>query len=320
MNLLRSIFIASILPAACFASSLPPNLAQELKSQADELSPLSIQWTDNGQPQTLLRQNRCVYCGSPADAASFDGSTIYWRFENADQPVLLKIPASRLGDARRNVHWLQCRYLDAAGWHIPSTASQLAASNCQSVILQLIEAGASVSRLEYVQPTQIRIELAAVHPPAMKYVFYLDPKLGNAIRRQEEYLGGQLRTEIDNEDFQRLGTRSIWLPRHCRIETPQNPHDLRLISISLNPIPPDQFVLSTDRIGALISDETAPGGPINFQIPPAPATLDFDELTASAPPATSSIAPRIWILLAATGAALTWTAWRSRTLLTHRMR
>lgn len=320
MNLLRSIFIASVLSAACFASGLPTNLAQELESQADGLTPLSIQWTDNGQPQTLLRQNRWVYCGSPADAASFDGSTIYWQFENADQPVLLKIPASRLGDARRNVHWLQSRYLDAAGWHIPSTASQLVASDCQSVILQLIEAGASVNRLEYVQPTLIRLELAAVHPPAMKYVFYLDPKLGNAIRRQEEYLNGQLRTEIDNEDFQRLGTRSIWLPRHCRIEPPQNPHDLRLISISLNPIPASQFVLSTDQIGALISDETAPGGPINFQIPPAPATLDFDELAASAPPATSSIAPRIWILLAATGAALTWTAWRSRTLLTHRMR
>jgi hypothetical protein len=348
-------FVAALISTACLGSDLPLNLTQTLKTQAEELAPLSVQWTDDSQPQQVFWQHGCVYCSSALDATSFDGATICWRFDNDGQQVVLKIPAARIDSRRRNIVWLQCRYLSAAGWELPSRARELIRSDCLSTILKLIEDGARVNRVDDVQldgRSLTRVELAGLQSEgaadftgprpmgaastaspsiaprpndpgqhsaakAIKYLFYLDPQFGDAIRRREDYFDGQLRAQVDNDEFQHLSGRDIWLPRRCVVKASGKSHDLRVDTISLNPILPNQFVMATNRIGALVSDETVPGGQLSFQIPPAPNTMEFDDLVASAGPGGSPGLDRSWALLAVAGAvsASAWLGWKSRAAL-----
>ena len=317
MKRLACIFFLVVCVGKCFALTLPADLVRSLNAQAAELSPIAIQWTEDGRGRHTFLQGRCICCAAEADEAAFDGTTLFWRFENAGQRVLLEMSAEGLRGGEQQVRWMRCEYLDAAGWELPSITSELLHSGCKSVIVQLIDAGATVNGVGPASESGrslLRVELMG---PA-RFVFLLDPQLGNAICRRQEFVGGKLRAEIDNDDFRPLPGHDLWLPGRSVIRASDKLRELRVVSISEGPIPASRFALRADKPGDLVSDQTVPGGQLNFQIPAAPDTLDFEELMASAGAQPASSYDVRWAVIAPGLLMLIGLGWSLRLVLGRR--
>lgn len=140
----------------------------------------------------------------------------------------------------------------------------------------------------------IRQELAVLKqmqelPETRVYVFYLDPQMQYAVRRREErYEDGTLLLQVNNNEFEQLQGRKVWLPKKCTLDYytwpgitgtySKNPILSRVIEVSefgLNPVPDKQFVLDYKTVGTLIFDRTDPGRMLNYEIPADEIVLEI---------------------------------------------
>jgi hypothetical protein len=93
-------------------------------------------------------------------------------------------------------------------------------------------------------------------PETRDYVYYFDPRLHYALRRSEERYGNRMIHRTDNEQFQRLGEREVWLPhRSVRshftyrmvpdqfFAVPILVETLELAEVSTAAVPSESFVL-----------------------------------------------------------------------------
>jgi len=133
----------------------------------------------------------------------------------------------------------------------------------------------------------IQRELAAIIrmralPATKVFIFYLDPEMQYAVRRLEErYEDGTLLLHVNNEQFQKLEARDLWLPRLCNFDYYTWPsmagtvlkerivsRVIEVAGVALNRVPDSQFVLNYTTPGSVITDRSVPGNPagVTFEI------------------------------------------------------
>ena len=104
-------------------------------------------------------------------------------------------------------------------------------------------------------------------PPDRTYIYYLNPAMNYAVRRAEERYDSTLLLATDNEQFEELAGRNIWLPHKSTthyytaqmlpgkyFSEPILAETFEMTELSLKPVSDDQFVLQPPA-GAQIFDQ-----------------------------------------------------------------
>lgn len=120
-------------------------------------------------------------------------------------------------------------------------------------------------------------------PPQLVDSYYLDPSLHYAVTRWEQaYPDGTIILRCDNSDFERLGSRAVWLPTNCVRNyfwntqppvgfkfsaTPFHIEVCHVIAMSDRADPAAQFSLNYTKPGTVIIDGSQPNIVKTYQIP-----------------------------------------------------
>jgi len=223
---------------------------------------------------------------------SSDGRIYYIRNFDASaiggQPkaMLIKRPIASL---KRNLitdNWLPAGYFERIGFKTRQF-SVAGLIDAQSEILWDLDHGArlvSVEKTTFDQRDLTCVTLVLDNPdwqllhtlPKQKnLVFYLDPLMRDALRRREERYGPRLLSQIDNNDFQKVGDRALWLPSRSKedfytwsvipgtyFKSPIYSEVLEVTRISGQAADEKQFVLEPVVSPTRVTDATLPGKPL----------------------------------------------------------
>jgi hypothetical protein len=132
-------------------------------------------------------------------------------------------------------------------------------------------------------------------PRNLVHVFHLDPELGYAVRRWQEFTeDGGIRIQANCSEHQKVPGHEIWLPRESRTDyyvsdgeypgeifnTPFRTFVMEVVEFDTKPVPEDQFTLKYTMPGTVVGDNTLPEsklghGPVSYTVPAKPEDLDL---------------------------------------------
>jgi hypothetical protein len=202
----------------------------------------------------------------------------------------LKITKSKL----RGASLVRPEYFYEAGFLLPKTPEEQGQMQKSIVLARIEDLGDQLVAVEEKKIDDKIYLMVATRAKDKNYQFYLDPKLGYAVRRRvEQAIDGRLLVQSDCSDFDEFGKSGHWLPRHCRVTYHQWSTNAKLIDreplvyvdfnvqeLNHSPISPETFRLQYRKPGAYISDATIPGAEalpsktIAYRIPADPSQLD----------------------------------------------
>jgi hypothetical protein len=141
---------------------------------------------------------------------------------------------------------------------------------------------------EYIHQELATIRRLQQLPHERWYDFYVDPKMNYAIRRSDElYSDGTLLQQTNNDQFELITARNIWLPRKSRVDyytwpsisdtfekAPILSRVFEVSEIKLDSVPDNSFILNYTTTGALIFDKTSAVAPQSYLVAATPAGLE----------------------------------------------
>jgi hypothetical protein len=316
---------------------LPPEVRQALEHNAAALSPISLTWERTRKSPLPLAQ-LLERLGPGEDEAfllpfemrfrwqdgkfstyrtfrsvSKDNEVQVWHAESACDgewffsgtttradagvPILRIESMERLQKSNPDERMFQADYFRDAGFHLPTT-HDVYRDPPRSLIQHLLEDRGQLSGVREQDVEGTRFVLVELTYSATTLRFFLDPALGHAVRRREEWTrDGKRAVVVDNGDFVHFTKPEIWLPRQCHgvwytwsalpgvytaavRDEPLVEVTITARELNKDPIGAEQFSLRYDVPGAVIVDGRLPGaqktkeGMVTYRVPAEAADLD----------------------------------------------
>ena len=194
-------------------------------------------------------------------------------------------------------------YLYLAGFRLPATPGQLMAKSPRSILLELLDADATIVSTTTEKVDESNMTVIVVKKDGQQHRFALDQTRGYALRqRTVSYESPKMSATINCQDFIQLRNSDLWLPKRVNVaqfyyEVVQNKplftETMTATEINNDLIPESHFVLTYSKPGTHISDATVPGaelsktGRISYIVPANP-----EELEAAIHAAINNVSPK----------------------------